>query len=117
MRSRSTRKFGSLPSRPIASMRCARSRTAPAFSNDKAADVSGVTVDTAISIFFERTADRIVRIFLRLRRVIAGGLLCRDFHRRIGGHEIVGNWHALDDFDALAGQGIVLHVAHGNETV
>ena len=36
---------------------------------------------------------------------------------RVGGHQIVGNWHALDDLDALAGQRIVLHVAHGNEAV
>ena len=36
---------------------------------------------------------------------------------RVGGHEIVGNRHAFDDFDALAGQRIVLHVAHGDEAV
>src|SRR5260370_16587148 len=70
-----------------------------------------------LSIFFERSADRIDRVLLRLGRIVTGGLLCRDFHMRVGGHKIVGNWHAFDDFDALAGQRIVLHVAHGNEAV
>ena len=36
---------------------------------------------------------------------------------RVGRHEVIGDRHALDDFDALAGQRIVLHVAHGNEAV
>src|SRR6476646_1278706 len=109
MRSRSMRKFGSLSSRPIASMRWARSRTAPAFSSDRAADVSGLPDDTARSIFFERTADRVLRIFLRLWRVVTRGLLGRDFNMRVGRDHVVGDRHALDDLDALAGQCVVLH--------
>src|SRR5580692_810667 len=120
MRSRWMRKFGSLSSNPIASMRWARSRTAPAFSKDNAADVSGLTKDTSPpSIFFERAADRIVEV-LRLRRfgrVITRGLLGRDFNMRVGRNEIVGDRHAFDDFDALAGQCVMLHVAHRDEAI
>src|SRR5260370_20050652 len=70
-----------------------------------------------LSIFFERSADWIDRVLLRLGRIVTGGLFCGDFHVRAGGHKMVGNWRACDDFDALAGQRIVLHVAHGNEAV
>src|ERR1700716_4271225 len=35
----------------------------------------------------------------------------------VGGHEIVGDRYALDDFDALSGQRILLPFAHGNEAV
>ena len=35
----------------------------------------------------------------------------------VGRHQIVGDRDALDDLDALAGQRVVLHVAHGNEAV
>jgi hypothetical protein len=36
---------------------------------------------------------------------------------RVVRDHVVGDWHALDDFDALTGQRIVFHVAHGNEAV
>src|ERR1700736_1722960 len=72
---------------------------------------------TPLSIFFERTTNRVDRVLLRLGRVVTRGLLCRDFHMRVGRHKIVGKGHALDDFDALAGQRIVLHIAHRNEAV
>src|SRR6188472_436594 len=101
-------KLGSPSLRPMASMRWARSRTAPAFSSDRAADVSGLPDDTARSIFFERPADRIFRIFLRLGRVVARGFLRRDFDMGVGRDHVVGDRHALDDLDALAGQRVVL---------
>ena len=36
-----------------------------------------------------------------LRRVVAGGLLGRDLHMRVGRHQLVGKRNALDDLDAL----------------
>src|SRR5260370_24370621 len=120
MRSRWMREFGSLSSNPIASMRCARSRTAPAFSKDHADYVCGLTKDTVRpSIFFERAADRVVQV-LRLRwlgRVVSGGFFGRDFDMRVGRYEIVGDRHAFNDFDALAGQRVVFHIAHRDETI
>src|SRR5258708_3398804 len=100
MRSESMRKLGSLPSSPIASKRWARARTASALSNDNAAEVSGFTKDTvAFSIFLERATDGIQQV-LRLRRfgrVVTRGFLRCDLHMRVGGHEVVGDRHALDD--------------------
>src|SRR5260370_9703609 len=120
MRSRWMREFGSLSSNPIASMRCGRSRSARAFSKDNGADGSGITKDTVRpSIFFERAADRVVQV-LRLRwlgRVVSGGFFGRDFDMRVGRYEIVGDRHAFNDFDALAGQRVVFHIAHRDETI
>src|SRR5580700_10967705 len=105
----------------MASMRCARSRTAAAFSKVSAAEASGFAADTAAlaSILFKRTANRIEQVgrLRRFRAVIAGSLLRGHLHMRVRRHQIVGNRNPLDNLDALAGQGIVLHVAHGDETV
>src|SRR5258708_25933622 len=98
MRSRWMRKFGSLSSRPIASMRCARSRTALAFSNDSAADVSEFTTDTAVlSVLLERAADRIDQVLRlwQLGGVVTGGLLGSDFHMCVGRHQLIRD---LDPF-------------------
>src|SRR5579862_6420978 len=115
------RKFGNLSSSASASMRWARSRTAEALRRDIAADASEFATGTVTpdSVFFKRTADRIEEI-VRRRRLgaeIAGGLLRRHFHMRIGRDEFVRNRNAFDDLNALAGQRVMLHVAHRDEAV
>src|SRR3954452_22918047 len=84
----------------------ARARGLPSHSTTSkrltSPDLQG-TRPPPLSIFFERTADRIVRVLLRLGRVVTRGLLCRDFHMRVGRDHVVGDRYALDDFDTLAG--------------
>ena len=50
-------------------------------------------------------------------RVVARRLLGRDLHLRIGGHQLVGQRHALDDLDALRDERVVFHVAHRDQAI
>src|SRR5271167_1435658 len=115
------RKFGSLSSSASASMRWARERTAAAFSSVNATEVSefDTVAPTLASVLFKRAADRIDEFVrrCRLRAVIAGSLLCGHLHMCIGRDKIVGDRNTFDDLDALAGQRIVFHVTHGDETI
>src|SRR6516225_5850234 len=102
-------------------MRWARSRTALALSNVRAAAVSEIARDKGrpLSVFFKRPADRIdyiLRLY-RLGAIVTGGLLGCNFHMCVGRDQIVGDWNALDDLDALARQRVVFHVAHGDEAI
>src|SRR5579863_8693855 len=98
MRSVWTRKLASPSPRPVLKMRWARSRTAPAFSNVRAAAVSEIARGPSwlSSVFFKRAADRIDQILrlYRLGAVIAGGFLGGDLDMRIRRHEIVGEGDA-----------------------
>ena len=118
---RSTRKCGSLSSSPSASMRCARSRTACGAQKRKRGGRIGIHDRPACMSqnLSSGAADRIGQVLRlrRLRRVIAGGLLGRDFHMGVGGNQLVWNRHAFDDLDALADQRIIFHVAHRDEPV
>src|ERR1700733_3786838 len=113
------RKFGSLSSSASASMRWARERTAAAFSSVSAAEASEFSAVTSAlaSILFKRAADRIDEFVRRCRlgAVIAGSLLRGHLHMRIGRDKFIRNRNAFDDLDALAGQRIAHHVAHGGE--
>jgi len=71
------------------------------------------------SVFVEGTADRVGQILRlrRLRRKIAGRFLGGDFDMSIGRNQLVGKRNPLGDINPLPDQSVVLHVAHGHETI
>src|SRR5580704_12356920 len=102
-------------------MRCARSRTAWALKREYAAAVSDCTggCQTRFLILVEIAANGIRQVLrlLRLRRVIARGLLGLDLDVRVGRYQFVRNCDPFDDIYALADQRIVFHVTHRDKTV
>src|SRR6516162_534346 len=114
MRLRSIRKCASPSRRPAASIISARLRTACAVKSERATRSGTVVNAVTMSILFQRAPDGLRQIlrFGRLGRIVAGRPLGGDLDMRVGRNELFGNWHALDNVDALAAQCIVFHVAH-----
>src|ERR1700722_11201276 len=120
-RDSSTQKLGSLSSRPSASMRWARDRTASALNSENAAAVSSLMDQGSKprSILIERPPNRMSEVFrlLLFRRIISGGLFGRYLDMSVSRDKLVGQRHALDDLDALGDERVVFHVAHRDEAV